>query len=346
LKAKGPGRDTLTVSATDGSGLSTRFVVNVIDHMVKATAINVAAAGANVQVKVGGKTFNLGQYVTLAPADTWNKTVTYTSNDETICTVDANGIITSGAEGMTTVTIRTADGSNLSRDVNVQVLGLVEREADVDRTGWTVTTQTHSGYAYMWDGGTQAAPVTGLPEHMFDGNTGSYLSLVKPGGSMNGEAPSADSEAPSFTVDMKSAQKFGYIKWSHRNGSFTNNGASVSTNNYCYLRVYGVKLFGSDDGTNFTPIAPVTSAGADGNVVWIPQKVTYVGGLTSVEDKPYVIPVKESTYRYVKVQLAVQSKNYGMAAGRFQHPDYPGEGSTGGNTMQVAEFGVGMIVIE
>lgn len=345
LKPKSFGKDTLIVSATDGSGLSTRFIVNIIDHMVKATAINIAAAAQNKQLKIGGAPFDLAANVTLAPADTWNKAVSYASNDEAIVTVDAAGIVTPVSVGSTTVTIRTTDGSNLSVNWNVSVLDVTNTPVDIDRTNWTVTTQTHNGYGYAWDGNTKESPVTGLPEHMFDGQSGSYLSLVKPGGNAAGQQPPADSEAPSFIVDMKTAQEFEYIKWSHRSGTYANTNGSVGTNNYNYLRVYGIIIEGSNDGTNFTVIAPGEPAGNNANIVWVPQKVSYVGDATSVEDKPYIIPITPSTYRYVKVILAVQSKNY--ATDKYQHPDYPGAGYTsGGNTMQIAEFGLGKIVIE
>jgi hypothetical protein len=346
LKPKTFGTDTLIISATDGSGVSTRYIVNIIDHMVKATAINVTAAGRDMKLKVGGNSFDLAAQVTLAPADTWDKTVTYTSNDESIATVDAAGIVSPVTVGNTTITIRTTDGSNLSTDCIVTVQDLVRREEDINRTNWTVTTQTHNGYGYMWDGGTQAAPVTGLPEHLFDDQTGSYLSLVKPGGSINGVAPPAEGTPPSFIVDMQTAQEFEYVKWSHRNGSYTNPAGtgSVSSNTYTYLRVYGITLEGSNDGQNFTPIAPAEPAGADATIVWIPQKASYVGSVTSVEDAPYTIPVTKSTWRYVKVNLVVQSRNYGPD--KFQHPDYSGNGAASGNTMQVAEFGLGKIVIE
>ncbi len=340
LKPVSIGTDTLTITSADGS-LHTNFVVNVTDHMVKANSITVAAEGANVQLKIGGADFNLGQYVTLAPDDTWDPRVSYTSNDEAVITITPEtGVITPVSVGTTTVTIRTLDGSNLSRDVNVAVLD--KAPVDIDRSDWTVETETHNGYGYMWDGGTQAAPVTGKPEHMFDGHTGSYLSLVKPGGSMNSVAPPVGT-VPAFIVDMKEAKPFEYIKWSHRNGTYSNDNGSVGTNAYNYLRVYGVYLEGSNDKTTWTAIAPAEPAGADASIVWIPQKVTYVGGVTSTEDKPHTIMVTPSTYRYVRVKLAVQSKNYGTSAGYFQHPTYPGAGSTSGNTMQIAEFGMGVI---
>ncbi|MFV0537144.1 MAG: Ig-like domain-containing protein [Dysgonomonas sp.] len=344
IKAKAIGTDTLIVSATDGSGVSTRFVVNISDHMVKATAINVTAEGSNILFKKGGAAFDLGACVTLAPADTWNRAVTYTSNDQSIATVSASGIVTPVNIGNTTITIKTSDGSNLSKDCNVTVQDLVIREVDLDCTNWTVATQTHNSYGYMWDGGTQAAPVTGLPEHLFDGQIGSYLSLVKPGGSLNGVNPPVDSTPPSFIVDMKSTQEFGYIKWSHRNGTYSNSNGSVGTNIYNYLRVFGVIIEGSNDGTNFAKIAPSEPAGSNSDIVWIPQKASYVGSATSTEDTSYTIPVTKSTYRYVKVNLVVNSFSY--KTDKYQHPDYPGNGHTGGNSMQVAEFGLGNIVIE
>jgi hypothetical protein len=344
IKAKAVGRDTLTVNATDGSGVSTRFVVNIIDHMVKATAINVTPEGNNMQLKIGGADFNLGALVTLAPADTWDKTVTYTSDDVSIVTVSAAGIVTPVSVGVTTVTIRTVDGSNLSRVCHVAVLDVVHREVDINRSDWTVTTQTHNDYGYMWDGGTQSSPVTGLPQHMFDGQFGSFLSLVKPGGSLNGVSPPADSEPPSFIVDMKTEQEFEYIKWGHRFGSYSNATGSVSGNHSNFLRVYGIILEGSNDGVNFTGISPDEPAGADANIVWIPQKASYVGSVNSDENELYTIPVVNSTYRYVKVNLVVYSHNYRTDG--YQHPLYPGNGVASGNTMQIAQFGLGKIVIE
>lgn len=121
ITPKAIGIDTLIVSATDRSGISTRYQIIVTDHMVKATAINVTAAGSNMTLKIGGAPFDLAAQVTLAPADTWNKTVTYQSNNEAIAVVTADGTVSPTGVGSTTITIRTVDGSNLSRNVNVTV---------------------------------------------------------------------------------------------------------------------------------------------------------------------------------------------------------------------------------
>ena len=53
-----------------------------------------------------------------------NKEVTYTSQDESICTVDANGVITGVHWGSTTVTVKTVDG-NKTFVLNVEVTAKV-----------------------------------------------------------------------------------------------------------------------------------------------------------------------------------------------------------------------------
>lgn len=340
------GVDTILLTLDNDPSIFVKYPVRVYSHIKLVTSITLQSAGQFPEIKMG-KTFDLSQYVTINPANATEKGVTYTSSDESIATVDANGIITAKAIGEATIIIKTIDvrSGDISAECKVTIKDDVINYVDLDRTGWTVTTQTHNSYGYMWDGGTQAAHITGLPEHMFDGQSGSYLSLVKPGGTLNGVTPPADSTPPSFIVDMKAAQEFEYVRWAHRNGSYTNAVGTVSANIYNYLRVFGVIIEGSNDGANFTTIAPSEPAGSNSDIVWIPQKASYVAAATSTEDTSYTIPVTKSTYRYVKVNLVVNSFNY--KTDKYQHPDYPGNGyTTGGQSMQVAEFGLGNIVIE
>ena len=180
-------------------------MLKIADHKVKATAINVTAAGGNIELKIGGGSFDIGACVTLAPADTWNKTITYTSNDETVATVSATGVVTPAGLGATTVSVKTTDGSNLSRDCNVVVRDLVIRKVDHERADWTVATETATGYGYVPDG------TTGLPQHLFDDDAATFLSLVKLGKAY-GQVPSQPADfMPSFTVDMKSRKTFDFI---------------------------------------------------------------------------------------------------------------------------------------
>lgn len=122
LKPIAIGIDTLIVSSNDGSGVKTRFVVEIIDHKVKATGINVSANGANMQI-VKGNTFDLKAEVTVTPADVWDASLTFESLDTDIATVDENGIVTGINEGATAIRITTADGSNISRDCPVTITG-------------------------------------------------------------------------------------------------------------------------------------------------------------------------------------------------------------------------------
>lgn len=332
LKPKRVGTDTLIVSATDGSGVSTRFIVNILDHLVKAAGINVTTAGSNMTLKIGGTPFNLGACVTLTPTDTWNTAVTYKSQDETIASVTADGIVSPVGVGSTVITITTADGSNISRDCNVTVQDIVQKWDEISHANWTVATQTGTGYDYVRDGwsATLSAFTTGQPTDMFDDNTGTYLSLCKAGKGYdpgNGATPipvQPSDFLPSFTVDMKSQQTFNYIKWCHRYGSNPVGGS----NNYNYLRVFGVNIFGSNDGSVFTRI--------NTEMVWIPNASGYVGSNATADPNVYKIDIPLSAYRYVKVEMAMWSDRYNS-----QNPNYPGAGATSGSSMQIGEFGLG-----
>ena len=333
ITAKAPGTDTLTVSATDGSGVKVSYQILITDHQVKATGINVTAAGSNILLKLGGASFDLGACVTLTPADTWNKSVTYKSNNEEFVAVSADGIVSAVGVGYTTITITTADGSNISRDVIATVQDVVQKWDEINNSNWTVTTQTGTGYDYVRDGWSATLGVftTGQPEHLFDGDGGTYLSLCKPGKSYspgNGADPiplQPTDFLPSFTVDMNSQQTFNYIKWIHRNGPNPAGGS----NNYNYLRVYGVNVYGSNDGSAFTQINT-------GGIVWIPNANGYVGQGATVDSNIYTVEIPESTYRYVKIELAMWSDIYNS-----QNSDYLGTGATAGSSMQIGEFGLG-----
>lgn len=332
LKSKSFGTDTLTISATDGSGVSTRYVVNIADHMIKATAINATDAGRDIKLKIGGNTFDLAACVTLSPADTWNKAVTYTSNDESIATVNTAGVVTPVNVGSTTITIKTTDGSNISMDCNVTVQDLVIRKVDLERNLWTASVTTGTGYDYARDGWSSSLNefTTGKPQDMFDESGGTYLGLVKPGKGFspgNGATPipvQPSDFLPYFIVDMKTTQGFDFIKWQHRNGANPAGGS----NTYNYLRVYGVDIEGSNDGSNFTSIQ---------RGVMIPNTGGYVGGKSAADANTYIIDIPASNYRYVKVSMSMWSDIY---------TSDEGNGAASGSTMQIAEFGLGYTVIE
>lgn len=214
---------------------------------------------------------------------------------------------------------------------------------DIDRSNWTVTTQTATDYGYARDGWDAANSVytAGNPEQLLDGDPATYIALVKPGKSYapTGGWTSGTQDAafiPSFTVDMKSSQTFDYIKWHHRFGPNPVIGGTSILN---YLRVYGVDIYGSNTGQD----EDFTKINTDG-VVWISNKAGYVGNKSAQDDSTYTVSIPESTYRYVRVKLSVWSDIYKTGEGYYQNPDQPGDGQPSGSTMQIGEFGIGKSV--
>jgi len=211
---------------------------------------------------------------------------------------------------------------------------------DLDRSGWTVTTQTDTNYGYVSDGWSTSlnAFTTGMPEHMFDGDKGTYWSVLKPGKGPYDSGHGADIVPvqasgfyPSFTVDLQSPQTFDYMKWNHRNGANPAGG----TMNINALRVYGVDIYGSDTGGEFD----FTQINQNG-IVWIPCNgdfAHYSGEYNVPDPTTYTIAIPLSTYRFFRVQVVMWAEVYYGG----ENPDSPTAGVTAGNCFQIGEFGLG-----
>lgn len=103
------GTDTIIVKVDDGSGTFVRYPVRVVSNIVLVSSITIQSGGQTAEVE-SGKTFNLAQYVTINPANATDKSVTYSSEDETVATVDRNGLITVvGETGASTNILVTAN---------------------------------------------------------------------------------------------------------------------------------------------------------------------------------------------------------------------------------------------
>ena len=74
-----------------------------------------AVAVTGVELNKESTSLEVGETETLvatvAPANATNKAVTWASDDETVATVDEDGVVTAVAEGTTTITVTTVDGS-------------------------------------------------------------------------------------------------------------------------------------------------------------------------------------------------------------------------------------------
>lgn len=103
------GTDTIIVRVDDGSGTYVKYPIRVISNIVLVSSITIQSAGQSVEVE-NGKTFELAQYVTINPKNATDKSVTYSSLDPTVATVDQNGLITVvGETGQSTEILVTAN---------------------------------------------------------------------------------------------------------------------------------------------------------------------------------------------------------------------------------------------
>ena len=109
------GEANSTATTTDGTNLSASCKVTVIPTLAETITLNQTAVSLKAT-----ETAELS--VNILPATTTNKAVTWKSQNEAVATVDTNGVVTAIAVGETTITVTTADGSNLSATCKVTVV--------------------------------------------------------------------------------------------------------------------------------------------------------------------------------------------------------------------------------
>lgn len=188
-----------------------------------------------------GESLDLNEAVTVLPTNASFKTLTFeiVSGEEYVALSGSTVIGIEPGEATIKVTA-TSDtevvGAGISTEVTVKVKG----DRKLDRSKWTV--KTIDGLAFCPD-----ATINGSPECLLDGKTGTCYSICKPGKSYGGTSTPSDATI-GFILDLQTVQKFNYVIWTHRNTSQT------------MLQVWGARLLGSNDGTDFTEIRTITLA--------------------------------------------------------------------------------------
>ena len=114
------GTATITAKATDGSNVSAKCTIKVKAPVVLVEGITL---NATEQTLTEGETFALTASVT--PENATNKSLAWTSSDENVATVDANGLVTAVKEGTATITAKANDGSNASAQCTITVKAAV-----------------------------------------------------------------------------------------------------------------------------------------------------------------------------------------------------------------------------
>ena len=113
-KRNGGGTVVVRATALDGSGLTATCEVTVIPTMVERIDLNKRAVALDQE-----ETFQL--VATVYPLEADNKSVAWTSSDESIATVDENGLVTAIDTGLAVVTVSALDGSGETAECNVSV---------------------------------------------------------------------------------------------------------------------------------------------------------------------------------------------------------------------------------
>ena len=106
---------TATVTAKSANGKAASVRVNVKPPVVDVVSVTLSRSSVNLAV--GHST---AVKATVSPADATNKSVVWTSSDESVATVE-NGRITAVSVGTATVTARSANGKTAAVAVNVKV---------------------------------------------------------------------------------------------------------------------------------------------------------------------------------------------------------------------------------
>ncbi len=112
------GKVTITATAGDGtkkSGKVTLYVGKLV------TGITISSDMPEVLTIQKGKKQDISSYITITPITATYQTLSYTTSDKSVATVDKKGKITGKKAGTAQITISTTDGSNISRTINVRV---------------------------------------------------------------------------------------------------------------------------------------------------------------------------------------------------------------------------------
>ena len=121
------GTAIITVTSNDGSNMTADCQVTVIPKRVKSITINEG------QVSIE-RTKTTQLTVTILPEDAGDKSVTWSSDNDEIATVDDKGLVTAVATGTTTITATTNDGSGMTAECQVTVTPLKATGIKLDKT--------------------------------------------------------------------------------------------------------------------------------------------------------------------------------------------------------------------
>lgn len=231
ITALTPGDAMLTVSAQENTSIKLVCMVRVEKRLSPVTSIE--ADGLEKGKFVEGMALDLSDYIHVLPENASNPLLTMESSDLDIAVFDEKNknILHLLAEGKATITIKTTDGSNITKSIELDILS---KDAEIefvslDRTNWVIT-PSHTPVPDNGIGGNN-------PGYLFDSDVNTGLSLYKPG-----KEGTSKEAVIGFTVELPAATSISAFRLTHRKFG------------YIRLSPFAIDLLGSNDGENFTVI--------------------------------------------------------------------------------------------
>jgi hypothetical protein len=121
IMATGQGAAMLSIAAKNNAAVTTQCKVQVTGKLVETVELASAYKNRSVTLTNAVVTFELGQQVTVAPANAYNRQLKYTSLDPAVATVTENGRVSVLWEGETKVIAEATDGSGIADTCNLTV---------------------------------------------------------------------------------------------------------------------------------------------------------------------------------------------------------------------------------
>lgn len=194
------GADTIIATVNDGSGTFVRYPVRIISDTILVSSITLAPAGQFMEIS-NGRTFDLSKYVTINPANATRKAIKYSSADESIATVDQNGLVTAtGVEGQKAeISVTALDRGGVSAVGTVVVAAQPPKYMSLVPDGFEATSNL--------------ATKEGTFANLFDDKPNTFW------------APDITTR-PNYDpvcwlqIDLKNVIRFGQLGYKHRGGGF------------------------------------------------------------------------------------------------------------------------------
>ena len=236
------GKAFIEARSTDGLNVTKDINLEVVvEGEIPITEIRVDDEEIARQVLNVGNEIDLASFVTVLPAEASDKELKYEVVSGAECVSITDGMLKTIGVGEAEIKI-----SPVNEEVNrIEPVILRIKVVWFDRISWSVgTTVTYAnGNNYVPDNNAG----NGKPEKLIDGDTSTFLMMVKPGKpAYNGHQHPEGAEF-GFIIDLGGEQEFNCFKWHHR--------IANTSQNPLAFEVFAIKISISSDKQNFVAIA-------------------------------------------------------------------------------------------